>query len=155
MSFTIPASATIYDFDTREEMAHELVAEHIEVHEAIVELSSWKDSDEAWPEADRACRQVVTITPTTDGIRDELSQWVIVMEVSQDSWNDAAESQLESMKILYEEFHSTFLEENNLEVVVVRNHDGDGRLVGWSFSCDSDGASHGNDESYQPSWDWN
>jgi hypothetical protein len=65
-----------------------------------------------------------------------------------DSWNEAAESQLEGMKVLYQEFHSEFLEANELEVVVGRNHDDEGRLVGWSFSCDSDGASHGNDESY-------
>lgn len=65
-----------------------------------------------------------------------------------DSWNEAAEHQLAGMLILYEEFHAEDMEREDLAVVVSRNTDGDGRIVGWSFSLDSDGGNHGYDETY-------
>ena len=65
-----------------------------------------------------------------------------------DTWNEAAEHQLEGMRILYEEFHTEDMEREDLEIVISRNTAGDGRLVGWSFSLDSDGGSHGYDETY-------
>jgi hypothetical protein len=76
----IPATSTVYDFSSRDEVQFSDVLNFIEAHEAVVELSSWKEGDTAWPESDREGRNVVTITPTQDGIRDDMSQWVIVVE---------------------------------------------------------------------------
>lgn len=65
-----------------------------------------------------------------------------------DTYDEAAEHQLEGMKVLYEQFHDETIKDLDVEVVVGRNHDGKGRLVGWSFSLDSDGMCHGYDETY-------
>jgi hypothetical protein len=71
---------TVFDFDSRDELSVNGVLDFIEENEAIVELSSWRDEDTNWPEQDRRGRNVVTITPTVDGVRDELKQWVVVVE---------------------------------------------------------------------------
>lgn len=64
------------------------------------------------------------------------------------SWNEAAEHHLEGQKILYEEFHAEYMRDMELEVDIARTYDGDGRIIGWCLSLDSDGASHGCDERY-------
>ena len=65
-----------------------------------------------------------------------------------DTREEAAQTVMAGMKILYEDFHAERMERDGLSVVVGENRDGNGNLIGWSFSLDSDGLNHGFDECY-------
>lgn len=80
MNTNLFVNSTIYDYHSRDEVQMESVLDFIEKNSAIVEESSWKDADTDWPEADREGRKVVTITPTRNGYRDDVSQWVVVVD---------------------------------------------------------------------------